>query len=166
MQFLEKLPKWDKLSRWLPWPRRQESPTPDRMRAVRDDINQAFDRFFEHSWGLSPTAWGWSPPFELREHDKEYVLQAEVPGLRPDEVYVGVADDALTVRGERREARDAKGPEYYWSERRYRAFSRRLPLPPGVDPAKVSAELQHGLLSVHLPKSPQYMPHRIPVRTV
>lgn len=165
MRFMEKLPKWEKLSRWLPWRRRQESPTPSRMLAVRDEINEAFDRFFERAWGLSPDAWGWSPPFELKETDKAYVLQAEVPGLGPDEIQVAVADDMLTIRGEKRETRDEKGPDYYWSERRYGAFSRRLPLPPGADPSKVSAELKHGLLTVHLPKSPQYTPRRIPVRT-
>ena len=93
------------------------------------------------------------PAIDVAERDKEYVITAELPGMDEKEIELSVANELLTIKGEKREEREESKKDYHLSERRYGSFQRSFQLPPGVDAAKIGAEFQKGVLKVTLPKT-------------
>jgi len=93
----------------------------------------------------------WSPQVEMFERDGELVLRADLPGLLKDDVKVELADNAVTITGERRDEREEKREGLYSSERSYGRFYRRLPLPQGVNTEDARASFRDGVLEVTMP---------------
>jgi HSP20 family protein len=85
------------------------------------------------------------------ERDGELVLRADLPGLSKDDVKVELADNAVTITGERRDEREEKREGLYSSERSYGRFYRRLPLPQGVNTEDARASFRDGVLEVTMP---------------
>ena len=83
----------------------------------------------------------------------EIVVKAEVPGLDKPDIQVSVDGDLLTIKGEKKKEKETKEEDYYFCERAYGAFSRSLRLPVEVKTDKVTANLNNGVLEVHLPKA-------------
>jgi HSP20 family protein len=111
---------------------------------------------------------GWCPVVDVRETTNELVLQAELPGISPDDVDVSVENGVLSITGEKRaEVREGEeGGDFHLVERRYGRFERRFTLPRSVDAEKVSAEFRDGLLTVTLPKAEAAKPRRIEVKAI
>src|SRR5688572_29606835 len=108
-------------------------------------IQQRVDRF-------APGPAGWVPPVDLHETPDNYVITAELPGLRRDDLEIHLHDGRLTLSGVRR----ARGPaceQYHRVERGHGAFSRSFQLPVPVDAAHITADLHDGVLTVTCPKS-------------
>jgi len=93
----------------------------------------------------------WSPEVEMFERDGELVLRADLPGLSKDDVKVELADDAVTIKGERRDERKEKREGFYSSERSYGKFYRRMPLPQGANTKDARASFRDGVLEVTMP---------------
>ena len=93
----------------------------------------------------------WAPQVEMFERDGEFVVRADLPGLKKEDVKVEFTDDGLTIEGERRSEQEEKGKGYYRSERSYGSFYRRLPLPEGANPANATAKFHDGVLEVTMP---------------
>lgn len=89
----------------------------------------------------------WAPQIEVSEREGRLVICADLPGLRKEDVKVEVSEDALTIRGERREEHQRTG----YSERFYGNFYRRIPLPEVVDADDAQARFQNGVLEVSVP---------------
>jgi len=106
----------------------------------------------------------WSPAVDVQETDGEYLVKADLPEVKKDDVTVEVVDGVLNVRGERRQEKEEKGKKFHRIEREYGSFERRLSVPSGVDAAKISAEFKDGVLRVHLPKAPEAKPKSIEVK--
>ena len=106
----------------------------------------------------------WSPAVDIQETDKEYVVKADLPDVKKEDVKVEFDDGVLTVEGERKQEKEEKGKRYHKIERAYGKFVRRFALPTEVDPARVAAEFKDGVLNVHLPKSPNGKPRTIAVK--
>jgi len=96
-----------------------------------------------------------TPAMDVVEKEKEYQITAELPGLDEKDVEVSVADDTLTIAGEKKEEREETDNNCYFSERRYGSFQRSFQLPAGVDAEKIAAVFQKGVLTVTVPKSPE-----------
>jgi HSP20 family protein len=96
-----------------------------------------------------------APVVDVVEREKEYQITAELPGLSEKDLEVVVADEILTIKGEKKEEKEEKAKNYYVSERRYGAFQRSFQLPPGVDAEKIEAGFQNGVLTLTLPKTPE-----------
>ena len=130
-----------------PWNQYQE------LTRWHQDIDDLFRRFFsgerEGSDQLAGT--GWMPAMEVFERDGQYVIRADVPGIDPKEVEVSILNDALTIKGERKKLQEVKEKESYYSEAAYGRFERRLALPKGIDPEKISARFENGVLEVSVP---------------
>jgi HSP20 family protein len=116
------------------------------------------NRLFEASLGparleaqgvLSPA---WSPPADVYETDDGFVIQVELPGVDEDDVLVQVEADQVTIRGQRRLKAAARPECFHRMERSYGSFSRTFRLTEGVDPDRVTARFQDGLLSLEAPK--------------
>lgn len=106
----------------------------------------------------------WSPLVDIEESDKEYLIKAELPEVKKEEVKLTVQDDVLTISGERKAEKEEKGKKYHRVERCYGSFMRSFTLPEDADGTKVSAEYKDGVLRVHLPKSEKAKPKAIEVK--
>jgi HSP20 family protein len=106
----------------------------------------------------------WAPVVDIVEDENEYLIKAELPEVKKEEVKVTVQDDVLTISGERMFEKEEKGRKYHRMERAYGSFARSFTLPEDADGEKVAAEFKDGVLKVHLPKSEQAKPKSIEVK--
>ena len=95
----------------------------------------------------------WAPAVDITEDDKEYLVKAELPGMKKEDVKVSVENGVVSICGERKFEKEEKTKKYHRVERSYGKFERSFTLPELADPAKVKAEYKEGVLTVHLPKS-------------
>ena len=110
------------------------------------------------------TAAEWSPSVDISEDDKEYLIKADLPEVKKEDVKLSVQDDVMTISGERKYEKEEKGKKYHRIERAYGSFMRSFTLPEDADGSKVSAEYKEGVLKVHLPKSEKAKPKSIEVK--
>lgn len=104
-------------------------------------------------------------PIDLVEK-KDYIeVRAEIPGMDEKDIEVSVQGGYLTLKGEKEEAKEEKEADYHRIERRYGAFCRTIGLPDYVDPEKVTAKYEKGVLTVRLAKKESVKPRQIPVET-
>ena len=95
----------------------------------------------------------WSPLVDIVENEKEYLIKAELPEMRKEDVRLTVENEVLTISGERKFEKEEKGRKHHRIERAYGSFVRSFSLPEDVDGSKVAADYKDGVLHVHLPKS-------------
>jgi HSP20 family protein len=121
-----------------------------------EEMDRLFGDFgLDRNW-IPPALTGeagrtWTPQVEIFERDGELVVRADLPGLKKEDVKVELADDGLTIEGERRSEHEENGEGYYRSERSYGNFYRRLPLPEGANPDDATAKFHDGVLEVTMP---------------
>jgi HSP20 family protein len=106
----------------------------------------------------------WTPAVDISEDNKEYVIKAEVPEVKKDDVKVMVQDGVLIIQGERKQEKEEKGKKYHRIERTCGTFVRSFAVPDDADETKVMAEFKDGLLNIHLPKSEKAKPRAIEVK--
>jgi HSP20 family protein len=106
----------------------------------------------------------WAPLVDISEDDKEYLIKAELPEVRKEDVKVTAEEGTLTIQGERKFEKEEKGKKYHRVERAYGSFGRSFSLPDDASPAKVSAEFKDGVLTVHLGKTEKAKPQQIEVK--
>lgn len=95
------------------------------------------------------------PSIDVRETDKELVVEAELPGMDEKDVSVTLSNGVLTLKGEKKSEREEKKDNYHVSERSYGSFQRSFELGDAVDPDKVQASFEKGVLKVTLAKRPE-----------
>jgi HSP20 family protein len=93
----------------------------------------------------------WFPRMDVFRRNGDLVVKTDLPGLKKEEVKVSVEEGELVLEGERKHETEVEEENYYRSERAYGSFRRRLPLPEGADPAKVTAKFSDGVLEIHVP---------------
>ena len=106
----------------------------------------------------------WTPPVDISETPAEYVIKAEIPEVKKEDVRVTLEHGVLTVKGMRRQEADEQGRKYHRIERSYGRFVRNFSLPDIVDDAQVQAAFKDGILTLHLPKSEKAKPKAIEVK--
>lgn len=106
----------------------------------------------------------WAPAVDITEDSAEYLIKAELPEVKREDVKVTVENGMLTLSGERRLEKEESGRKYHRVERAYGSFLRSFHLPENTDPAKVGAEFKDGVLLVHLPKQEEAKPRQIEVK--
>jgi len=106
----------------------------------------------------------WSPLVDITEDEKEYLIKADLPEVKKEDVKLTVQDDVMSISGERKYEKEEKGKKYHRVERAYGSFMRSFTLPEDADGSKVSAEYKDGVLKVHLPKSEKAKPKSIEVK--
>lgn len=139
---------------------------PGRTAPFRDDFDRMVDRFF--GTGGLPSAFGsleemWSPSLDFSETDTAYVVRLEAPGVARKDLEVTLEGEILTVRGERMVEEEGKDEKFFWRERQEGRFLRSLRLPTAVEADKVEAKVDHGIVTVRLPKKAPTPSNRIPV---
>lgn len=113
---------------------------------------------------LKPTQWAseWAPRTDVVETEQGYQLEVELPGIARDQLEIEVANDTVTVKGERKLASDPEA--YHRVERPYGSFNRVFFLPDWVDRPGIQAKLNDGVLSLFLPKREETKPRQIQVQ--
>lgn len=109
------------------------------------------DRFGFGRLGLGPIEAAWTPDVEMFKRDNNLMIRADIPGLKKEDVTIEVTDDAIVLRGERKEEKEEKKEGYYRAERRYGSFYRSLPLPEGVKIDDAKALMHDGTLEITMP---------------
>jgi HSP20 family protein len=123
------------------------------------EIDRVFDAFF----GQTDQARRWVPPVDLVEAEDHFVLKADLPGLREEDVNIEVQDGTLTISGERKAEHEQRERGWYRIERSFGSFSRSLTLPDGVDADGIAASFSDGVLEVRIPKPEERKPRRIEI---
>lgn len=106
----------------------------------------------------------WAPAVDITEDDKEYLVKAELPEVKKENVKVTVENGILTISGERQFEREENGRKYHRIERSYGSFVRSFGLPDDADAEKVEAQFTEGVLKVHVAKSEAAKPKQIEVK--
>src|SRR5690606_40466394 len=101
-----------------------------RFDLLKEEFNRLFDRFLEDGlWRFDQKTDGFLPVINFKEKAKEYVVEAELPGVEPDEVEIEVAGNLLTIRGEEKIEKEEKDDNIHTIERRYGVFKRTIQMP-------------------------------------
>ena len=106
----------------------------------------------------------WAPFVDIIEDEKEWLVKADLPEVKKEEVKVTVENGVLTITGERKFEKEEKDKKYHRIERSYGNFLRSFTLPDGTDGSKVNAEFKDGVLKVHLPKGEKAKPKAVEVK--
>jgi len=132
---------------------------------------EELERRFEDIFGqpFLPSVWrrlpieerGWAPAIEVFEKEDKFVVKAELPGMKEEDIDVSVVGDTLTIKGERKAETEVKEEDYYCCERSYGSFFRSIALPSTVDAKKIEASYEGGVLEVSLPKAAEVKPKKI-----
>jgi HSP20 family protein len=136
------------------------------MDRMTDEMDYMFDRVFR-DFGLAPRARmsrglfgssardsSWAPRIEAVQKGDRFIVRADLPGLKKDDVQVELAENALTIRGERHEQHEEERDGYFHSEREYGQFYRSVPLPEGVIAESAQASFRNGVLEVTMQAPP------------
>ncbi len=138
-----------------------------RLRPLRAawDLQDEFSRFFEDFGnGLGSVEEHFTPPIDIQETDDAYIVEADVPGMKKEDVHIEVNDDVLTIKGERKSEHEEKREDYHRIERQYGSFRRTVTIPGGFQYDAVKAKFKDGVLRVTLPKREDAKPRRIEVK--
>jgi len=138
-------------------PRREYHPLAEfsRMDSVFDQLMaRFFSDFLPRRWrGEWPLEMRWTPVVDVIDKKSHFLLRADLPGLKKEDVRISISDDnLLTISGETKQSGEEKRGDYYRCERCYGQFSRTVQLPMEVIPDKVEATLKDGILEIKLPK--------------
>ena len=123
------------------------------------DWDRAFERF------LSEPYYGTrAPAVDIREDEKGYKMEVELPGLTEKDIEVKVENDVLSISSKKEEVKEDKDKDYVHKERRSYSFSRSFTLPDNVKTDKIDASFNNGLLNISIPKAPEAKPKLIEVK--
>ena len=106
----------------------------------------------------------WAPLVDISEDDHEYLIKAELPEVKKEDVKIRVEDGVLSISGERKQEKEEQDKKWHRVERSYGSFMRTFSLPENIDDAKVQAEFKDGILNVRLPKSEKAKPKSVEVK--
>ena len=135
-----------------------------------DEMERRMSEIFERPF--LPSIWRrlpieqmtWAPAIDVFEKGDKFVVKAEVPGMKEDDIHVSVEGDVLTIKGEKKTELEVKEEDYYRSERSYGSFFRSIALPSTVDASKIEADYDNGVLEVSIPKKPEVKPKKIAIK--
>ncbi len=113
--------------------------------------------------GLPPPD-AWAPTVDIIENDSAYLVTAEIPGVRKEDIHITLEEGVLTIAGERKQEQTEKTRKLHRLERSYGAFSRSFGLPENIDAEKIEARYRDGVLAVAVAKSETARPRHIEVR--
>ncbi len=132
--------------------------------SIQDRMNRLFEQTLSRSRAEEGiTASTWSPAVDIYETPETIIMKADLPGLSREDIEIQIRDNTLTLRGERRFAKDVQQENYLRIERAYGAFQRNFTLPATVQQEKIRAIFRDGVLELTLPKAEEAKPKKIAI---
>ena len=122
-------------------------------------------RMLEEMFGRPARRGQLVPAIDVSEDDGNYVVSAELPGAKKDDVTIECHDHVLTIRGEKKSEREEKKEKGRYFERSYGAFSRSFTLPSNADPDRIQASFKDGVLTVTIAKTEEAKPRVISIKS-
>jgi HSP20 family protein len=132
------------------------------LRRLSNALDEAFGTYQEQD-GRTITA-SWYPACDVFEDKEAIKIVAEVPGVKPEDVKLSLENSLLTIRGEKKQQAEERSERVHRYERSYGAFERTFALPSTVDPERIQAGYENGILTVTVPKAERARPREIPVK--
>jgi HSP20 family protein len=135
-----------------------------------DEVQNRFSTFFG---GFPTRLFGdgknlkmtdWSPQVDILEDDKEYLIKADLPEMKKEDLKVTMENNVLCISGERKVEKEEKNKKYHRIKRSFGSFERTFTLPEGADANKIAAEFRDGVLTIHLPKTPVAKPKPVEIK--
>ena len=136
----------------MPWRSSQFSP----ISSLQSEMNRMFEDFFNQPFGFSiqrARTQAVVPALDVKEDEQNVIVTAELPGIDRNDVEISVQEDMLEIRGHKSEEQKRDEENYHMVERSYGAFARRISLPCEVDSEQAQATMEHGVLTLRLPKA-------------
>jgi HSP20 family protein len=130
---------------------------------IRREIDSMFDLDSGRSAGAGLFDREFSPALDVVEHENEYVVTVDLPGVSQKDLDVSVANNVLTIKGTKKREQEAKEGTFFRKESWEGSFQRTLSLPQGVDAEKIDAKMTDGVLTLALPKREEVKPRQIAV---
>jgi HSP20 family protein len=130
---------------------------------LRDEIDRLFEAPLAELARTSNLLSGWTPALDVYEQKDNFVIKAELPGMKKEDITVSLHDGSLSISGERKSETKHEDAEIYRAERFFGRFQRTVTLPASVAPDKVNAQYKDGILTVTLPKTDEAKPKQIDV---
>lgn len=133
-------------------------------------MREAMDRLLNDAFpGYERRSAGWGDgsvemPLDVYQTDREYVVKAALPGVKPEQIEVNVIRDTLSIKARAEMDREVKEEDWLLRERRYNSFSRTITLPTELQSDRVEATMESGILTLKLPKSDAVLPRSIKVQ--
>ena len=115
------------------------------------DVDTLFNRLMSGAFLRSSSAW--SPSADVSETDKEYLIRAELPAVKKEDVQVTLDQGVITIKGERKQTTDDENEQFHRIESLYGSFERSFSLPENIDADAIRCESKDGILCVRIPKS-------------
>lgn len=135
------------------------------MVTLRGKMNRMFEDVFtgrtEEGKDLATSTW--APSVDIFETESELVLTAEVPGIEEKDIEIKIEDNTLTLKGERKFEKETKEENYHRIERSYGSFYRAFTLPNSIDPEKIQATHENGVLKITMPKRTELHPRKVKI---
>ncbi len=133
------------------------------LRGLQDEMNRLFVSNFSRGSEEGLTSGAWSPSVDIFENKENLVLEAELPGMKREDVEVSIENNILTLRGERKFEKKDDGDQFHRVERSYGAFTRSFTLPQTVKAEGATADFTNGMLRVELPKREETKARKIEI---
>ena len=130
-----------------------------------DRMRRQFDQFLEMPRGSTRTAGGRCvPQINLTEDTDKFYVRTELPGVRSDDIEMQATAKKLSISGERKIEDENEGVRYHRREREAGKFSRIITMPTEIDPDRIEAKMQDGILTIHVPKAEAVKPRQIAIK--
>lgn len=136
------------------------------LRALQDEVNRVFSGSYGRSGESGMMRGAWNPSVDIFENKDQIVLEAELPGLKPEDVNISIENNVLTIHGERKFEKKDEKDNFHRVERSYGSFTRSFTLPPTVSSENVEAAFDSGILRLSLAKREEAKPRRIEIKAV
>jgi HSP20 family protein len=134
------------------------------LRGLQDEMNRLFMTNYSRGDESDLMRGAWSPQVDIFENQDQIVLEAELPGMKPENVEISIENNILTLHGERKFEKKAEGDNFHRVERSYGSFTRSFTLPPTVSSENANAEFENGVLRLTLAKREEAKPRRIEIK--
>jgi HSP20 family protein len=135
------------------------------LRRLNSVLDEAFGTwpFGDQNGGTLTSSW--TPAVDVSEDKNTVKIVAELPGVRSEDVKLSIENNVLTIRGEKKQEVEENNERVHRYERTYGSFERAFALPNSIDPDKIEARHENGILTVLLPKAEKARPREIPVKS-
>ena len=135
------------------------------LMSLRDAMDRLFEESFVRPRGvLAPFGVG-EPALDVYETDNDVVINAAIPGIKPEDIDIAITGDTVSIKGELKQETKVEKANYYRQERRYGAFSRAVSVPVPISADKAEATFKDGVLTLTIPKAEEAKPKTIKVKT-
>lgn len=138
------------------------------LRVLREDPFRLMREFLESTpllgRGFVPMEGVFDPDFELKETKDSYIVRADVPGVKEDDIDISVTGTRVTINGKRESERREEGEQYHLYERSFGSFSRAFTMPDDVDLDRIDAKCENGVLTLAVPKKAESQPKKISLK--